>query len=386
MEYLWHTMNYHDVPRPFDPMLSYRPKYILVHEAALADAATEEILARLHDVPFRVVGDACAESELAPGRNSTDTLVLTHHLGKFLKPCQGAGAEMCCNYYVAGYAWNCAFDCTYCVLQGYLTDPALVIATNIDDYLREIGGELDRSPGKIFRIGTGELTDSLATDAVTHYSKRLVPFFARLPNGILELKTKSIEIANLEGLDHGGHTVISWSLNSHRVRASEESRAATIAERLAAAAQVAKWGYRLGFHFDPLVCYPGWEEEYREIVRELFATVEPSNIAWISLGALRFTPRLGEIIRQRHPKSRLPYGEFVPGHHGKLRYFRPVREEMYRRLRSWIHAMAPDVFVYLCMENRLCWERSGDNSPRDKEHLSDLLDACMMPRQPGYFM
>jgi spore photoproduct lyase len=351
--------------------MTFRPKLVLVHEDSLRDAATVEILSRLSGIKTRIIRGDHPDADIC----SRDTLLLTRHNGKFLKPCQGGGADMCCNYYVAGYAWNCHIDCSYCVLQGYLTDPSLIIATNIEDYLDEIGGALHAAPNRIFRIGTGELADSLALDAITHYTKRIVPFFASLPNGFLELKTKTAEIANLEGLDHGGHTVISWSLNSKIICDSEEKLSASIEVRLAAAEQCAKWGYRLGFHFDPLVYYPGWEDGYRETVRELFGRIKPENIAWISLGALRFTPRLCEIIRRRHPESRLTYGEFVPGHHGKLRYFRPLREEMYRKMLSWIRAQAPSVFVYLCMESRIVWERSMEDGTRGKEHLSDILDA-----------
>jgi len=352
--------------------VKFHPKLVLVNEDSLRDAAAREILSRLSGVKTRIVrADNMDEGAL----NSKDTIFLTRRQGKFLKPCQGGGAEMCCNYYVAGYAWNCHLDCTYCVLQGYLSDPALIIATNIEDYLDEIGETLRARQNEIFRVGTGELADSLALDAITYYTKHIVPFFSKLPNGFLELKTKSVEIANLEGLNHCGHTVVSWSLNSKKISASEEKLSATLSERLAAAAQCAKWGYRLGFHFDPLVYYPGWEDDYSEVTRELFSAINPENIAWISLGALRFTPHLGEIIRRRHPESALPYGEFVPGHHGKLRYFRPLREEMYRKMLTWIRKEAPSVFVYLCMESRLVWERCLNDGTRDKEHLSDILDA-----------
>jgi len=349
-------------------MIAYRPKLVLVHEPALRDIATGEILERLQGIEKRVVRDT---NEIA---HSADTLILTRHPGKFLKPCQGAGAEMCCDYHVAGCVWNCHLDCTYCVLQAYLTDPAMIVATNIEDFQDEISAALQQSPNRIFRIGTGELADSLALDDITAYSKRLVPFFASLRNGILELKTKSDTIANLKDLDHRGHTIVSWSMNTCGIRGSEEKKSATIDERLTAAAQCQAWGYRLGFHFDPLVYYPGWEDDYREVVRDLFAAVNPERIAWISLGALRFTPRLRDVIRERHPESRLPYGEFIPGHHGKLRYFRPIREEMYRKMRAWIREESPQTFVYLCMESLLLWERSFDDFPANKEQLSDRLD------------
>jgi len=148
---------------------------------------------------------------------------------------------------------------------------------------------------------------------------------------------------------------------------------------LAAAVQCEKWGYKLGFHFDPLVYSEDWEDEYRESVREIFRAVNPGSIAWVSLGALRFPPHLRELVHKRFPKSRVTCGEFVPGHHGKDRYFRPIREEMYRKMHSWIQTEAPGVLIYLCMENRAVWEQSFGQEPPDASQLSDQLDSRVFP-------
>ena len=352
-------------------MHPYRPDLILVHDKSWQDGPTRGILERLPGVEVRTIHDRDISSY---GKN---TLVLMRYPGKFLRNCQGSGAEICCNYFVVSYAWNCHMECTYCVLRSYLNNGALVVCTNLDDLLLEVGETLRLNPGRTFRIGTGELADSLALDHITRFSGKMVPFFASLPNGVLELKTKSDQISNLRDLNHGGRTVISWSMNSKRICRTEELKTATFEERLGAAVQCQEWGYRLGFHFDPIVYYEGWEDEYRESVKEIFSTVDPRRVAWISLGALRFPPHLRDIVRRQFPKSKIPCGEFVPGHHGKLRYFRPIREEIYRKMKSWIHVMAPEAFVYLCMENRLVWERSFGESPRDVEHLSGLMDRLV---------
>ena len=236
------------------------------------------------------------------------------------------------------------------------------------------GPRLSESPEHTLRIGTGDLSDSLALDHLTGFTRRLVPLFGRFPNGILELKTKSDTIANLAGLEHNGRTVVSWSVNTSRIVQTEESGTASLRQRLNAARQCQEWGYRVGFHFDPLIHYPGWEEEYEETVAEIFRSVDPAKIAWLSLGGFRFTARLQEVMRRRFPGSRIMCGEFVPGHHGKYRYFRPIREEMYSRMMASIRRFAPDVLVYLCMESHILWTRSMDRVPRDAAELSFLLD------------
>jgi spore photoproduct lyase len=349
-------------------MSTYYPELILVHEKALQDGATREILDRLRGIETRIV------SEIDVRSCDNRTLALVHHHGKFLKKCQGSGAEICCGYLIASYAWNCHLDCTYCVLRSYLGSEAILISTNIDALMKEVKDAVEQQPERIFRIGTGELADSLALDHITLYSQKLVPFFASLHNGILELKTKSVQIENLQDLDHGGRTVVSWSMNSKHICQTEERNAPGFEARLAAAVKCQKWGYKLGFHFDPIVFYEEWERDYREAVKDILHAVDSKNIAWISLGALRFTPNLREKVRRRFPESKVPYGEFVPGHHGKLRYFRPIREEMYRKMESWIHEEAPQVFVYLCMESCLVWKRSFGRAPLDTSELSQQMD------------
>ncbi len=371
-------------------MIRYQPERILVHHEAWNDATTHEILQRLSGVPVSTVREIDSLlPELRAGTNfrttAKRTLILTRNPGSFMKKCPGAGAEICCNYFVINYALNCHYDCTYCVLQAFLTNPALTVYTNLEDLVREVEAKVGSDPGRTFRIGTGETADSLALDDITLYSRRLVPFFKSLPNAVLELKTKSTLIANLRELDHGGHTITSWSVNPERVIRQEEFKTAALEERLIAARQCQEWGYRIGFHFDPLIYYDGWEHDYENVVREIFRYVDPDGISWISLGCLRFTPHLKEIVRERFPRSAVPYGEFVPGNHGKLRYFRPIREEMYAKMRAWIGECAPQAFVYLCMENRAVWERSFGKAPASSDEIAGAMDLLSRgdARSPG---
>jgi len=364
-------------------MVPFIPERILVQEESRQDTVTSEILERLPGIEAEMIKTSeLRDMESASGfgmlSGEKNTLLLMRYPGNFLKSCQGSGADMCCNYYTLGCIWNCHLECTYCVLQSYLSSRAIVVCTNFDDLLDEVREVLARSPERIYRIGTGELGDSLALDPLTGFSRKLVPFFAGLRNGYLELKTKSDCISNLEKLDHQGHTIVSWSVNSERVCLTEESASPSLNERLAAAFKCQKWGYKLGFHFDPIIYYEGWESEYHAAVREIFRNVNPDRIAWISLGALRFPPQLIDEVKRRFPESKIPYGEFVPAHHGKLRYFRPVREDIYRKMISWIRRDAPQVAVYLCMESGTVWKNSFGVQSCSAASLSRQLDeaAC----------
>jgi len=294
---------------------------------------------------------------------SKKRLYIREYRGEPLKHCPGTRGRICCNYFVVNLAVGCPLDCSYCILQQYINSPCLTLYANVDYFLKLIHERLAAAPSSVFRIGSGELTDSLALDSITGLSEILVPFFAEQENAVLELKTKTAEVQNLLKLEHKGKTVVAWSLNPQPVIDGDEAFAATLKERLKAASLCQEAGYRLAFHFDPIVHYEGWGNDYREVIENLFEVIRPESIAWVSLGGLRFSPGMKPIMRERFPRSRLPLGELVPCGDGKLRYFKPIRLKMYLSLLSWIRDHASAVPVYLCMESPEVWRKVFGNTP-----------------------
>jgi spore photoproduct lyase len=266
-------------------------------------------------------------------------------------------------------------DCSYCFLQEYLANnPTLKVFTNVEDLLREVAATVDRQPWRQFRIGTGELSDSLALDPLLGFSGDLVPFFATRKNVLLELKTKSDCVDGLLALDPKDRVVVSWSLTPPEIVETEEHGTASFSARLAAAQRVQEAGYKLGFHFDPLIEYPGWEEGYRETVACLFSVIDPRRVAWVSLGSLRLTPTLRAIMRRRFPRTPLLSGEQIPCADGKWRTFQALRVRMYRTLTSWLKEAAPNVPLYMCMETAPVWEKVFGRVPTcDKEVARALV-------------
>ena len=333
----------------------------------------------LPQVPVRIVDDVSALTEAAPPSGdpfgaAKRTLLLTRHKGEFLKKCPGSDGQVCCNYFVINFASNCPMDCSYCYLQEYLAqNPRLKIFSNIDDLLTEASELLSRHRRFFFRIGTGEITDSLALDPYIGFTAAVVPFFAEQSNALLELKTKSDCVGGLLKLDCKERVVVSWSMNPQRVIDRDEHGTASLDARLSAARRCQEAGYRLGFHFDPMIEYPGWERDYEEMVGQTFATVDWRRIAWISLGVLRNTPGLTRTMRERFPTTRLLTGEQVVCPDGKLRYFQPLRVQMYRKMLRWIRRGAPTVNVYLCMESKEVWEQVFGFAPACEKELGNQL-------------
>ncbi len=352
---------------------------LFIEESCLELDYTQDILARAK-LPWTVVPERQKPNDLGDDfvENLTigkQQLYLCNNRGLFFKPCPGTREYQCCEYQVLNTGTNCPIDCVYCILQAYLNAPWLTFHVNIDQLFLELSQTLSANPQQFFRIGTGEFTDSLAIDRVTCLSRPLVEYIGRKNNAILELKTKSAAIDNLQGLSHNGRTVIAWSLNSTQVMARYELRSATLEERLDAAQKCAEWGYRLAFHFDPIIDYPGWQAGYAETIDRLFKKVPASAIAWISLGALRYIPSLKEIAIRRFPGTKIYYQEFITGLDGKTRYFRANRVRLYQHIFALLQEKVSDrTCIYFCMESEEIWQEVMGYTPADRGGLAKMLD------------
>lgn len=318
-------------------------------------------------------GEAAAADP--PRGMDKETLTLMRFRGEFLKPCPGTGeGYICCGYQILNIGTNCPLDCAYCILQAYINQPSLRVFANLTEALPEVAERIDSDPSRIWRIGTGEFTDSLALDPVIGWHETLLPFFSSRPNAVLELKTKTDHVKALVESPHRDRIIVSWSLNSPWIASREEHRAPSLERRLKAASLCQREGFVVGFHFDPLFLHPGWREGYRRTVDLLDQYIRPEGVIWISMGAMRYMPSLKPIIRSRHRGSSVLRGEFVPGLDGKLRYFKPIRMELYGALREMLLSWNPDPGLYLCMERPEVWSASMGWSPGTGAGLSDFLD------------
>ncbi len=360
-------------------MFPFGIEKIYVDEKAQKDSVTQKVLSALSNIPAEIIQDKKsiikkALSASNPLENGKRRLLITHFYGRMLKPCPGTSHHICCGYYVINTMTNCPMDCSYCVLQEYLDNPFLTLYSNWDDLFQEIKVFLAQKVFPLIRIGTGELSDSLALEPVFPISQVLIPFFAERGDSILELKTKSSNVGSILDLNHRERTVISWSLNPHRVIDEEEKGTASLKDRLNSAKRCQEKGYPLGFHFDPILYDEDWEQGYQETIHQLFKEIDPKRTIWVSLGGFRYPPKLKPIVEERFPETRIFLGELFPGRDSKFRYLREIRVEIYRKTVDWLKEIDPGLFVYLCMESKEVWERVFGWAPVNSRHLNFLFE------------
>ena len=336
------------------PEASFKPYRIFVDRSVENLPLTQRVLRKFPSVPVERVDDPKTLKKPAP--MTKKNLLLTQMKADPIKEFGAMSKSARRPYYSLDLISNCHLECTYCILQSYLeNNPLITVYTNIEEILERLGSQMIHLPiGSV--IGTGRIADSLALDGISEHNRLLVPFFgrsgerARQASPLLELKTKSNRIDGLLGLNHGGQTVVSWSMNPSAIIEREEYKTASFEERIKAAQRVLEAGYPVGFHFDPMIFHEEWKRNYTDAVKKLFRKIPDQKIAWVSVGTLRFPARQGRIMEKRFPKNLSIHEGLLSTHHTFLHYPDSLREEMQSWMQLHLSRHLPAEKVYRCMD------------------------------------
>src|SRR5215471_9937877 len=185
-------------------MMTFELDALIVEEASRGSALADRLVGALGaSVPVSYVSDAREATRPMLGADPLGTgkrrLVVKHRRAPFLMACPAGSAKFaCCGYLVLILASNCPMDCSYCFLQEHVANnPAFQLYSNFSDSFDELDRLAHSAPGRHFRVGTGELADSLAMDSLTGISYDLIEFVRSREHLTLEFKTKTDEIENL---------------------------------------------------------------------------------------------------------------------------------------------------------------------------------------------
>ncbi|HSA31667.1 MAG TPA: hypothetical protein P5160_07705, partial [Candidatus Omnitrophota bacterium] len=291
----------------------FQPKNIYV-EKSVSDCGLAERLscafpeARVSEIDrYKDFVSRQPEFDLREYNQRLDNVFIIREQFDFFQECPCSAGASSCGYHIMNAGFGCGYDCEYCFLQGYTNAPGILFPGNLDEFFSRFR-EYYR-PG--MRLGTGQFTDSLMFDHITRFSSELVGFFRQFPDVVFEFKTKSCNIEHLLRSPASPNIQVSWTLNPERIISSVEHKTASLQERLDAAVQCAKAGFRVGFHFDPIIIYDGWQKEYGELIKEVFNSISVEGIGWISLGGLRMTKTLRQVIEARFPHGLLLNAEQI---------------------------------------------------------------------------
>ncbi|MBF0298974.1 MAG: DNA repair photolyase, partial [Oligoflexia bacterium] len=321
--------------------------------------------------------------------------ILTDSGKKIAGMCPVASTKtLCCNLRTIDVVQNCAFGCSYCSIQTFYNKGQVMVENNLKDKLDTI--EIDTieisDKKRLYHFGVGQSSDSLLLGNYNSILDSLMNWATKYQeNIILEFKTKSQNIDYFLEKKHKSekkenfipkNVFISWSLNTETIIKNEEHLTSSLSDRLQAARKILdqKLGIKVAFHFHPIVYYKNWQSEYHDVVKRLHDNFDPSEILFISLGTVTMIKPVIHEMRIRGAQGNLKSKILqMPMQKIFSRFSYPIeiKSELFTQVYSMFEKdWREDIFFYLCMEPKECWERisftnfnfnSNSNSNEDFE-------------------
>jgi len=132
-----------------------------------------------------------------------------------------------------------------------------------------------------------------------------------------------------------------------------EIGAPSVAKRINAAKKVSDAGYETRIRIDPMIPFPEskWEEDYKELIDQIFSDFRPERITIGSLRGLQST------INNTMDSSWVKYLDEVSSWGKKIKY--SLRYSMYSSVINYLEEKYNYDNIALCKETKAMWEALG---------------------------
>jgi spore photoproduct lyase len=268
----------------------------------------------------------------------------------------------CPNYWHFSPYGFCPFNCKYCYLagtQGVKFSPTVKIYVNLPEILYEVD-RISLRLGKPTSFYIGKLQDPLALDPLTAYSGSMISFFAKHPFARMTLLTKSNNVDRLLNIEHGGNTILSWSVNPPDINKEFEENVPGMNERLEAMNRVASAGYPVRAVIMPMIPVDEWNKIYKEFTVRLLKDIPIQRLTiggiCIYQGALHL---MEHKLGKQNPISSSIENNIGKIGDGRVRYSRELREDIYSTIIGAARQVRPDLEIALCLEEMQVWKNLG---------------------------
>ena len=342
-----------------DSAKNFKPETIYLWDKISNSFEAQRIISLFKDAEVKIVKNQklphFGTLSTAQALQNSKKILMLGETSSFINYFNGSiGQNMRCfpYYKLVPLSNGCPYSCVYCYLAYVYRKYGAFIKLNInyDKMVRQIKKLTTNCQHKI-SFNFGEMLDSLALDHITNLTSLLVPLFKNFNNAYLMMLTKSSNIDNLLKIKPNQQVVVSWSLNPQIIADKYETGTARLDERINAAKQCQKLGYRIRFRIDPGILYAEWKKEYALLIEKIFTNTEPENI---TIGMLRLFKGHISLSKNAYNITADLFNLLTEtAEDGKLRYNFQQRLEFYKFLIDTIRSYNKKVSIGICRES---WE------------------------------
>ena len=268
------------------------------------------------------------------------------HLRWTIDPCQG-----------------CFHACTYC---GFSYLPYLCMTLNVED-LMERNHDIMRLVPSQKNWHTGGASDIFCFEPEYGYTDQLLNVASEEDRNVL-FYTSTDNVDFLRDLKHRDRAIIEWTISPEALVKCER-KAPSLRARLEAMKKCHDAGCTVRCQFAPFVPLVNWQDEYRDMLRKLFAAVEPDFVAmhmvrWCRhpvsetlrdwFGESGVDPEYMAMVKEAERDGGT--ASFRGGH-----IFPAVgRQKIYRFMIDEIRGLNREIPIVLCRETPEMWELYRD--------------------------
>ncbi len=188
------------------------------------------------------------------------------------------------NYYFS-HMLNCPYDCKYCYLQGMLNSANYLLFVNYEDFLVDIKAITESNIDQSCFF-SGYDCDSLALEGISNFIEEFIRHFEKIKKGVLEIRSKSINIKVLEKKKPLKNIIPAFSLNPEFVIKSFEDKTPNLLNRIIAIKKLQTLGWSVGLRFDPLISCDRYEK-YKKFFYKIFKSIDVKKVHSVTLGEFR---------------------------------------------------------------------------------------------------
>ena len=329
-------------------------RHIYIEEELLQDPGAKRILCQFPDaviIPVRRYTDVFSRSNQNPMvQRQYPNLILARKHGTFLYE----GAPVChhfghTRFYYTSSIINCLFDCEYCWLKGMYSTADIVLFLNLEDYFRETEQLLKDGP---LYLSLSFETDMVPLESISHQIKDWNAFLLSHETLTAEIRTKSGSTALFSTLSPCSRLIFAFTLSPEELISASEHYTGTLEQRLNAVQAAIDAGFPVRICFDPLICFPGWQDACRRLVKTTAETIDLSRIQDFSVGTYRQSETYQRRMRRRWPNSPIiqyPYET----RDGYCQYSKQQQEEMEQLMADLLSDYIDPARIFLLKEENI---------------------------------
>lgn len=234
-------------------------------------------------------------------QQKTRPLILAEHTGRKIYP----GSPVCQSFderyfYYTSSIMNCLYSCSYCWLKGLYPSAYPVLFVNLEDTFAEVEKMLEEHP---VYLCVSYDTDLLAMEGVCHYASLWSEFTCRHDDLTIEIRSKGSRLN--EDIQVCERVIMAVTVSPERACERYESGAPSLGSRIDLILACMKRGMPVRLCFDPVLVYPGWQEDYRHLLEQLDEKISWQNVRDVSLGTFRLSSSYMKKMRKQEPDNPL---------------------------------------------------------------------------------